>query len=299
VRRLFRAVESGEKPAPVDPLARAPVRGKSRGAHRGKPVAINEMTFRRTTLKRLRREQDRANGHEEAPMAADAIYAAMTKSITEGEDEDAARLAREALATGVDPMDAISLGFVPGINEVGRAFGCNEIFLPDLVRAGVAMKAAMQVLEPEIARRGAARTTAGTVVLGTVKGDIHEIGKNLVATMLAANGFAVHDLGVDVAPEAFVARAREVKADLIGISALLTTTMPGQAKVVALLREANLRERVKVIVGGAPVTREWVAEIGADGFSEDAMGAVEVARTLVGAAAKAAVAGAPVPAGAR
>jgi corrinoid protein of di/trimethylamine methyltransferase len=233
-------------------------------------------------------------------MAADAIYAAMTKSITEGEDEDAARLAREALAQGVDPMDAITRGFVPGINEVGRAFGCNEIFLPDLVRAGVAMKAAMQVLEPEITRRGAARPTAGTVVLGTVKGDIHEIGKNLVATMLAANGFAVHDLGVDVAPETFVARAREVKADVIGISALLTTTMPGQAKVVALLREANLRGRVKVIVGGAPVTREWVAEIGADGFSEDAMGAVDVARSLVGATAKkAAVAAQPVPAGAR
>src|SRR5262245_6801062 len=151
-------------------------------------------------------------------MTADAIYAAMTKSITEGEDEDAARLAREALADGVDPMDAITRGFVPGINEVGRAFGCNEIFLPDLVRAGVAMKAAMQVLEPAV------RACTGTVVLGTVKGDIHEIGKNLVATMLAANGFAVHDLGVDVAPEAFVARAAVLKADVIGISALLTPT---------------------------------------------------------------------------
>jgi corrinoid protein of di/trimethylamine methyltransferase len=234
-------------------------------------------------------------------MAGDEIYAAMTKSILEGEDEDAARLAKEAVTSGADPMDAITRGFVPGINEVGRAFGCNEIFLPDLVRAGVAMKAAMKVLEPEIARRGAARASAGTVVLGTVRGDIHEIGKNLVATMLSANGFTVDDLGVDVAPEAFVARAKEVKADIIGISALLTTTMPGQAKVVALLKEANLHERIKVIVGGAPVTREWVAEIGADGFSEDAMGAVEVTRTLVGAASKgaAAVVGTPVRAGAR
>jgi corrinoid protein of di/trimethylamine methyltransferase len=234
-------------------------------------------------------------------MTVDGNFAAMTKSITEGEDEDAARLAREALSTGVDPMDAISKGFVPGINEVGRAFGCTEIFLPDLVRAGVAMKAAMQVLEPELVRRGATRASSGTVVLGTVKGDIHEIGKNLVATMLSANGFTVHDLGVDVAPEVFVARAKEVKADVIGISALLTTTMPGQAKVVALLREAGLQPRVKVIVGGAPVTREWVAEIGADGFSEDAMGAVEVTRALVGAAPKGttAAAGTPVPAGAR
>ena len=233
-------------------------------------------------------------------MAREAIYAAMTRSITEGEDEDAARLAREALAGGVDPMDAVTHGFVPGINEVGRAFGCCEIFLPDLVRAGVAMKAAMRVLEPEIARRGAVRACTGTVVLGTVKGDIHEIGKNLVATMLAANGFAVHDLGVDVAPEAFVARAGELKADVIAISALLTTTMPGQARVIALLREARLRDRVKVIVGGAPVTREWVEEIGADGFSEDAMGAVEVARALVGPAVNAAsAAGTPVPASAR
>lgn len=234
-------------------------------------------------------------------MAGDEIYAAMTKSILEGEDEDAARLAQEAVTSGADPMDAITRGFVPGINEVGRAFGCNEIFLPDLVRAGVAMKAAMKVLEPEIARRGAARASSGTVVLGTVRGDIHEIGKNLVATMLSANGFTVDDLGVDVAPEAFVARAKEVNADIIGISALLTTTMPGQAKVVALLEEADLRARVKVIVGGAPVTREWVAEIGADGFSEDAMGAVEVTRSLLRAASKGAppVAAPPVPAGAR
>lgn len=234
-------------------------------------------------------------------MAGDEIYAAMTKSILEGEDEDAARLAKEAVTSGADPMDAITRGFVPGINEVGRAFGCNEIFLPDLVRAGVAMKAAMKVLEPEIARRGATRASSGTVVLGTVRGDIHEIGKNLVATMLSANGFTVDDLGVDVAPEAFVARAKEIKADIIGISALLTTTMPGQAKVVALLKEANLQARIKVIVGGAPVTREWVAEIGADGFSEDAMGAVEVTRTLLRAASKgaAALVGTPAQAGAR
>jgi len=233
------------------------------------------------------------------------LYAAMAKSIVDGEDGDAARLAREALTLGLSPLEAVTRGFMPGINEVGRAFGCNEVFLPDLVRAGVAMKAAMNVLEPEIARRGSSRESAGVVVLGTVKGDIHEIGKNLVATMLAANGFAVHDLGVDVAPEAFVARAAALKADVIGISALLTTTMSGQAKVVALLREAGMRGHVKVIVVGAPVTREWVAEIGADGFSEDAMGAVEVARSLVGAAGKTPSAStpapiaAPVPAGAR
>jgi corrinoid protein of di/trimethylamine methyltransferase len=216
-------------------------------------------------------------------MAHDTVFAAMRKSILEGEDEDAGRLAADAIRDGVDPMEAIARGFVPGINEVGRAFGCNEIFLPDLVRAGVAMKAAMKVLEPEIARRGKVRESAGTVVLGTVAGDIHEIGKNLVGTMLSANGFTVHDLGVDVAPEKFVSTAKEVGADVIGVSALLTTTMAGQQKVVALLRQTQLADRIKVIVGGAPVTREWVTEIGADGFSEDAMGSVDVTRTLVGA----------------
>lgn len=215
-------------------------------------------------------------------MGGEDRFGAMTRSIMDGEDEDAERLARAALAEGLDPMEVITRGFVPGVNAVGRAFGCNEIFLPDLVRAGVAMKAAMKVLEPAIAKRGAARASAGTVVLGTVKGDIHEIGKNLVATMLSANGFQVHDLGVDVPPEAFVDKAREVRAGLVGVSALLTTTMPGQAKVVQLLRAADLQPRVKVIVGGAPVTRDWVGEIGADGFSEDAMGAVHVARELLG-----------------
>ncbi len=215
-------------------------------------------------------------------MSGQDLFAAMTRSIIEGEQEEAVRLARQALGRGIEPLEAISRGFMPGIKEVGRAFGCEEIFLPDLVRAGVAMKAAAQVLEPEIARRGAARPSMGTVVLGTVKGDIHEIGKNLVGTMLAANGFKVHDLGVDVPPEAFIAKAKEMEADLVGVSALLTTTMNGQALVVERLREADLKRRVKVMVGGAPVTREWVTEIGADGFAEDALGAVDLAEELMG-----------------
>jgi trimethylamine corrinoid protein len=153
--------------------------------------------------------------------------------------------------------------------------------LPDLVRAGAAMKAALQVLEPELLRRGQARDAQGTVVVGTVQGDIHEIGKNLVAAMLTANGFRVYDLGVDVPVESFVAKAKEVGADLVGLSALLTTTMLGQRRVIEALEQAGLRPRVKVLVGGAPVTREWASQIGADGFSEDAMGAVIEARRLV------------------
>jgi corrinoid protein of di/trimethylamine methyltransferase len=171
---------------------------------------------------------------------------------------------------------------MPGVNEVGRGFGCGELFLPDLVRAGEAMKAALLVLEPEMRRRGAVREALGVVVLGTVKGDIHEIGKNLVGTMLTANGFQVYDLGVDVPFDAFAAKAREVNADIVGISALLTTTMSGQRRVIEALNNAGLRPRVKVLIGGAPVTRDWANDIGADGCSEDAAGAVKVAKDVLG-----------------
>jgi corrinoid protein of di/trimethylamine methyltransferase len=211
----------------------------------------------------------------------DNLFEAMTQSIIEGEPQEAERLAREALAQGIEPLDAINRGFVPGVNEVGRGFGCGDLFLPDLVRAGAAMKAAVQVLEPEMSRRGAERPSAGTVILGTVKGDIHEIGKTLVGTMLTANGFKVYDLGVDVPFEKFAAQARALNADLVGVSALLTTTMPGQRTVIQTLDRAGLRPRVKVLVGGAPVTREWAKEIGADGFAEDALGAVKVAVKLL------------------
>lgn len=215
-------------------------------------------------------------------MSGDELFAAMTRSIVEGDEEDATRLAGEALAEGIEPLEAINRGFVPGLNEVGEAFSSREVFLPDLVRAGVAMKRAMGVLGPELTRRGAALASSGTVVIGTVKGDIHEIGKNLVATMMSANGFTVHDLGVDVPAESFIAKAKEVKANIVGLSALLTTTMPQQARVVQLLREAGMAPEIKVIVGGASVTRDWVDKIGADGFSMDAVGAVQVARDLLG-----------------
>ena len=209
------------------------------------------------------------------------LFDAMRNSIVEGEPEEAERLAREALTRGVDPMEALSRGFLPGVNQVGEGFGCGDLFLPDLVRAGAAMKAAVRVLEPEMTRRGTAREVSGRVVLGTIKGDIHEIGKTLVGTLLTANGFEVHDLGVDVAPELFIQKAQEVGADLIGVSALLTTTMAGQRLVVEAADKAGLRPKVGVMVGGAPVTKEWAAEIGADGFSEDAAGAVALAKRLM------------------
>jgi corrinoid protein of di/trimethylamine methyltransferase len=215
-------------------------------------------------------------------MMANDLFEEMAFSITDGDPEAAEALAKRALAEGVDPLEAINKGFVVGINQVGESFGCGEAYLPDLVLAGEAMKAAVAVLDPELARRGQQRETAGDVVIGTVKGDIHDIGKTLVGTMLAASGFQVHDLGVDVPPEKFAHKAREVKAAIVGVSALLTTTMVNQKSVIEALDDLGLRPQVKVLVGGAPVTRTWAETIEADGFAEDAIGAVAEARRLVG-----------------
>jgi len=212
----------------------------------------------------------------------DELFQAMAQSVIDGDPDVAADLARKAVEQGIDPLEAINKGFVPGVEYVGEQYGKGEMFLPDLVLAGEAMKAAIAVLEPEITRRGGQRQTLGTVVIGTVEGDIHDIGKTLVATMLSVGGFRVYDLGVDVPVPTFVEKAREVNADIVGMSALLTTTMVRQRDVIEALEDAGLRSRVKVIVGGAPVTRSWAQEIGADGYSEDAIGAVAVARQLLG-----------------
>jgi trimethylamine corrinoid protein len=214
---------------------------------------------------------------------SEELFQAMAQSVIDGEDEDAANLARQVIDQGLDPLEAINKGFVAGLDEVGAQYGCGEMFLPDLVLAAEAMKAAMAVLEPELARRGAARQSLGTVVIGTVEGDIHDIGKTLVATMLSASGFKVYDLGVNVPLQTFVDKAGEVQANIIGLSALLTTTMVKQKTLIESLEEAGLRDKIKVLVGGAPVTRSWADEIGADGYSEDAIGAVGVAKQLMGA----------------
>jgi corrinoid protein of di/trimethylamine methyltransferase len=210
------------------------------------------------------------------------LFEAMAQSILQGEDEAAADLARQALAQGIEPLDAINQGFVVGINEVGAQFSCGDMFLPELVAAGEAMKAAVAVLEPEMTRQGTHRQILGKVVIGTVEGDIHDIGKTLVGTMLSAGGFQVYDLGVDVPIQKFVEKAREVGADIVGLSALITTTMGRQRDVIEALDDVGLRPQVKVMVGGAPVTRQWASEIGAEGFSEDAVGAVAVAKQLMG-----------------
>ncbi len=202
---------------------------------------------------------------------------AMTESILDGDDELSERLAREALAVGMPALEAIEEGFIPGIREVGRLFGEGELFLPELVTSAQAMKAALAVLEAELAGDAAGRSR-GRLVLGTMPGDVHDIGKTLVATLLSAHGFEVTDLGVDVPIERFVDAARETDADFVGASALLTTTMAKQRDLVAAVRAAGLRARV--LVGGAPVRRGWAEEIGADGYAENAAGAVELVERL-------------------
>ena len=207
-------------------------------------------------------------------------FQAMRQSILDGAPDHASDLAQRALQLGIAPLESIQAGYVPGMTAVGELYGAGQMFLPDLMASSEAMAAAMSVLEGELRRTGGERETRGTVVLGTTRGDIHEIGKRLVGTLLAANGFRVHDLGADVDCATFVSKARELGADIVGVSALLTTTMAGQKQVVEALREAGL-PGVRVIVGGAPVTRQWAEQIGADGYAKDAMSAVALAKSLL------------------
>lgn len=212
---------------------------------------------------------------------ADDLFAQLTNSLVEGDPDETVTLTQAALEAGLEPMAIINKGLMPGMNIVGDKFSCGEYFLPDLIIAADGMEKAMKLLEPELRARRQSIEVAGTIVIGTVKGDIHEIGKSLVATMLSANGFKVYDLGVDVPAASFVAKVQETGADILGLSALLTTTMIEQRAVIKALTEANLRQQVKVLVGGAPVTRSWAGEIGADGYAEDAIGAVQVVRELL------------------
>jgi corrinoid protein of di/trimethylamine methyltransferase len=212
-----------------------------------------------------------------------AIYDKLARAVIDGEPEDAEELARQALNQGLDPLDCINKGLSPGIDRVGELFANGEYFLPDLIIGGDAMKAALRVLEPALSG-GQERKVLGRVVLGTVDGDLHEIGKTLVGTMLTANGFLVTDIGVDKTAAEFVTAIKETGATLVGASALLTTTMLHQKEVIEALKEAGLRDQVKVMVGGAPITESWAQQIGADGYADDAIGAVAVAKRLVGAA---------------
>ncbi|HMB21853.1 MAG TPA: corrinoid protein [Anaerolineales bacterium] len=210
------------------------------------------------------------------------LYKQMAQSIIDGEAELAAELAQKSIEMQINPLDSITKGFVNGVSYIGEQFGKGEAFLPELVMAGEAMKAAIAALEPELRKAGQTREVLGRVVLATVEGDIHEIGKTLVGTMLSASGFEVYDLGVDAPADKIIGKAIEVNADLIGMSALLTTTMVRQREVIEELDKEGLRPRIRVIVGGAPITKDWAEKIKADGTSEDAVGAVRLAKQLMG-----------------
>jgi corrinoid protein of di/trimethylamine methyltransferase len=212
---------------------------------------------------------------------SDELLNKISASMIEGDPDAVEELTRQAIAAGLEPLTIINQGLVPGMNIVGDKFQTGEYFLPHLIIAASGMQSAMELLEPELQAREQTAETLGTVVIGTVKGDIHEIGKSLVATMMSANGFQVHDLGVDVETETFVGKVKETKAQILGLSALLTTTMTVQREVIDALEEAGLRDRVKVILGGAPVSQEWSDSIGADGYAEDAVGAIALAKKLV------------------
>jgi len=204
----------------------------------------------------------------------------LKEAIINYDTEEAAKVAKEIVEKGFDPLEAIEKGVSEGLKIVGEKFGAGEIFLPMLMMAAQAAKEALAILEPML-KEGASRKTIGKVVIGTVEGDIHDIGKNIVATMLTANGFEVYDIGVDAPASKFVEKAKEVNPQIIGISALMTTTMQKVPEVIEALKKAGLREKVKVMVGGAAVTEEWAKQIGADGYGEDAKAAVEVAKKLV------------------
>ncbi len=200
-------------------------------------------------------------------------------AILDGDAKMSAAVTNEALAEGADPVSLISDYMVPAMDEVGRRYEAEEYFVPELLLAARAMKAALTPLRPLLAASGA--QPAGRVVIGTVKGDLHDIGKNLVASMLEGGGFEVLDLGADVSPEKFIDGVRSSGANIVCLSALLTVTMPSMKKTIEALEAAGVRSQVKVFVGGAPVTEQYAREIGADGFSETASGAVALARSIV------------------
>lgn len=197
-------------------------------------------------------------------------------AVLNGDQKAAVAVTQEALAEGRDPMELITQYMVPAMDEVGRRFECEEYFVPELLLSARAMKGSLELLRPLLAASGA--EPVGRVVIGTVKGDLHDIGKNLVASMLEGGGFEVIDLGADVAPERFIEAVREKNARIVALSALLTVTMPSMRKTIEALKEAGVREQVKVMVGGAPVTPQFAEEIGADGYGDNATAAVALAR---------------------
>jgi corrinoid protein of di/trimethylamine methyltransferase len=201
------------------------------------------------------------------------------EAIIEGDWKAAAAATEAAIAAGVEPLTIVTGCLVPAMDEVGRRFECEEYFVPEMLLSARAMKASMAIVRPLLAATGA--QPIGRVVIGTIKGDLHDIGKNLVASMLEGGGFEVIDLGADVAPERFIEAAATKNANLVALSALLTVTMTSMKTTIDAFQTAGLRDKVKIMVGGAPVTQQYADAIGADGYGESAGAAVALARKLV------------------
>lgn len=211
----------------------------------------------------------------------DSLLEKIKQAVINSDAETIQDLTENAVNEGFEPIDIIDKALVLGMQVVGEKYECGEYFLPHLIISANGMKKAMEILKPHLQSRKQEIKKVGTVVIGTVQGDIHEIGKTLVATILSANGFEVHDLGVDVSIDKYIQAVKEFNADVVGLSALLTTTMTVQREIIEALKENGLRNKVKVIIGGAPVNLEWARKIGADGFADDAVRAVGILKKLL------------------
>jgi trimethylamine corrinoid protein len=207
------------------------------------------------------------------------IFEEAIKAIVDGDLDRATEIARRGLAEGIEPLEFMTNGFIPGINEVGEQFGSGRLFIPGLVKSADAMEKATAIINAALPQEQ--ETAAGKIVIGTVEGDMHDIGKTIVVSLLRANGFEVLDLGRDVPPSRFIEEAEKFKADIIGSSTLLTTTMPVQKELEEELKKAGLKEKYKTIVGGAPVTQRWANRIGADAFAQDAGDGVKKIKQLL------------------
>jgi 5-methyltetrahydrofolate--homocysteine methyltransferase len=208
-----------------------------------------------------------------------ADYTELYNAILTGNAKKAEEVTKAAIAAQVNPSDLVQKYMIPAMDEVGKRFECNEYFVPELLIAARAMKVSLEMLTPLLAAQGT--EPVGRVVIGTVQGDLHDIGKNLVASMLEGGGFQVVDLGVDVPPERFVEAAKEKDGTIVALSALLTTTMTMMKNIIQALDQAGIRNKTKVMIGGAPITQQYADEIGADGYSDNASAAVALARKLI------------------
>lgn len=208
------------------------------------------------------------------------IYETAIEAIVAGDAALAVEMAKKGLSEGIDPLELLNQGFIPGINKVGDLFDVGTLFLPELIFSAKAMQGATDIINAAIPEND--RHVQGRFLIGTVEGDVHDIGKTIVVSLLKANGFEVRDLGRDVSTDRFIKEADDFKADIIGSSSLLTTTMPAQKKLEDALKKAGLKERYKTMVGGAPVTQRWANKIGADAFAENASVCVRLARELLG-----------------